>query len=131
IRRMRLIGAERVVETTLPFPALGLSRRALDAALLRQACAVGAVVRTGQNVRQLAHEVMIDDARPSDRLDAPQRLWKARTQADMAFAADAVFLATGKHDLRDLPRRRGQGAVGMKMYFALSPEAASSLDGAI
>jgi len=45
--------------------------------------------------------------------------------------AETVFLATGKHDLRDMPRPRSDNdAVGMKMYFIPGLEAARRLDDA-
>jgi flavin-dependent dehydrogenase len=216
IHCLRLIHGERVVEAALPFPALGLSRRTLDAALLAQAERAGVLVQTGQTVRHLtrdrptqgrvgdrvggdpddlARDSTIPDRRasrvwhgaePSDatmpgvrahigRLprrsgyrdergspshhpqhgaplpdDAPPSAplsgdslncaplpggthpWTAQTADGAALIAETVFLATGKHDLRDLPRPRSdRGAVGMKMYFALGPGAARTLAGAI
>ncbi|MGD0103149.1 MAG: FAD-dependent oxidoreductase [Rhodopila sp.] len=117
IHRIRLIHGERIAETDLPFPALGLSRRTLDAALLAQAERAGAVVQLGQTVRQLARDA---------------GLWTARTGDQTALTAETVFLATGKHDLRELPRVRiGRGAIGMKMYFAPAPTPAKCLEGAI
>ena len=92
---------------------MGLSRRILDAALLRQAEASGAILQTGQTVRRLVRE--------RDR-------WTLQCAGRQEISAETIFLATGKHDLRDQPRPRvGQGAVGMKMYFALRPEAAAAL----
>jgi flavin-dependent dehydrogenase len=117
IHSIRLIHGERTTETTLPFPAFGLSRRAFDAALLSRAESAGAIVRTGQSVRQLTRD---------------KGEWIAQTGDKSAFTAGAVFLATGKHDVRNLPRARtDRGAVGMKMYFRLAPGPAKILDGAI
>jgi flavin-dependent dehydrogenase len=49
-----------------------------------------------------------------------------------ALEAETIFAATGKHDLRDIPRRHtASDAVGMKMYFALASGAAKALDGAV
>ncbi len=115
IHRVRLIYGERSIDAALPFPARGLSRRVLDEALLRQAAKAGAVLSTGQTVRRLTH-------------DGNQ--WSIRT--DTILTADTVFLATGKHDLRDTPRPRPEcDAVGMKMYFELAPESAKTLEGTI
>jgi flavin-dependent dehydrogenase len=115
IHRIRVVHRDRVVDTLLPFPALGLSRRTLDAALLRLAVNAGAVVHTGQTVRHLSPQ--------ADR-------WRVQTGSQVLDAA-TVFLATGKHDLRDAPRRRDdQGAIGMKMYLALAAEPAKALQGA-
>ena len=140
IHQVRLIHRERVAQATLPFPAMGLSRRGFDAALLRQAQSAGAILHDGQTVRQLVREVAPPAStppasaapartRPTDR-DSGQ--WIVRTADQTTFSADTVFLATGKHDLRDLPRPRAdRGAIGMKMYFALAPGAAKALGDAI
>jgi flavin-dependent dehydrogenase len=113
IHRVRLIRGSRVAEATLPFPALGLSRRALDAALLHQAETAGAIVRSGQTVRRLTRD---------------GQHW--RIQTDTITTAETVFLATGKHDLRDSPRpHTAQGAIGMKTYLALAPKPAETLSG--
>ncbi len=115
IHRIRLIHGERTAETVLPFPALGLSRRILDTALLTQAEHAGAVVRIGQTVR---------------RLTRGAGEWVAETGDPAPFMAQAVFLATGKHDVRDLPRTRtDRGAVGMKIYFIPAPGPATTLEG--
>jgi menaquinone-9 beta-reductase len=116
IHRVRLIRGDRSAETALPFPALGLSRRTLDAALLRQAEHAGAVLHTGQTVRRLTQD---------------GRVWHVQT-GDHAFAAESVFLATGKHDLRDAPRAHSaHDAIGMKMYLDLAPGPLRTLDGSI
>lgn len=116
LHRVRLIHGDRVAETDLPFAAMGLSRRVLDAALLVQAEQAGADVRLGQAVRRLT--------RDGDH-------WSIQTGNGTNLAADTVFQATGKHDLRDQPRRHsGRDAIGMKMYFALAPGPAKSLEGA-
>ena len=115
IHRIRLTHGERAVDAALPFPALGLSRRMLDSALLRQAAKAGAILHTGQPVRRLTHD---------------GKQWSIQT--DTILTAETVFLATGKHDLRDAPRPHTErDAVGMKMYFELAPEPARSLDGTI
>lgn len=114
IDRVRLIHGKREAEATLPFPALSLSRWALDQALLEQAERAGATLLTGQTVRRLT--------RAGDG-------WTI--QADARHCAGAVFLGTGKHDLRDHPRPRVvQGAIGLKMYFTLAAEARRRLGSA-
>jgi flavin-dependent dehydrogenase len=116
IRRVRLIHGERVAEAALPFPAMGLSRRVLDDALLRRAREAGAVLHAGRGVR---------------RISAEDGLWTALDDTGAVWMTETVFLATGKHDLRDLPRPRPDGgAVGMKMYFALRSGRAKELSGA-
>jgi flavin-dependent dehydrogenase len=111
INRVRLVRGNRVAEATLPFPAIGLSRRILDAALLRAAEAAGAIVHNGQIVRRLTRD---------------GSTWAIQT--DTLRTADTVFLATGKHDLRDIPRTHtSRDAVGMKTYLALAPGPARTL----
>jgi menaquinone-9 beta-reductase len=113
IHRVRLVCGTQTVESALPFPALGLSRRTLDAALLRQAEAEGAVVRTGQSVRRLTRN-------GTD--------WDVQTN-DTTVTAETVFLATGKHDLRDQPRPHSpRDAIGMKTYLSLAPGPAGKLE---
>jgi flavin-dependent dehydrogenase len=105
INRVRLVRGNRVAEAALPFPAIGLSRRILDAALLRAAEATGAIVCTGQTVRRLTRD---------------GGTWSVQT--DTLRTAGTVFLATGKHDLRNAPRTHTtRDAVGMKTYLALAP----------
>ena len=117
IHRVRLIHGERTAETTLPFPAFGLSRRTLDAALLGQAERAGAIVRTGQDIRHLTRKA---------------GEWTAQTGDHIPLTAETIFLATGKHDLRNLPRpHTNHDAVGMKMYFSPAPGPADILDGVI
>ena len=117
IRHMRLIHGKRTAEATLPFVAMGLSRRVLDAALLRQAEQEGADLWIGQSVRRLTRD---------------GTSWTVQVGDQTEITAQTVFLATGKHDLRDLPRpHTGRDAIGMKMYFVLSPESSKRLDGAV
>jgi flavin-dependent dehydrogenase len=114
IHRVRIIANTRIAEASLPFPALGLSRRTLDAALLHQAKATGAISHTGQTVRHLTHS---------------QAIWTIQT--DTTRTADTVFLATGKHDLRDSPRRHTRhDSIGLKTYLELAPGPWKALAGA-
>jgi flavin-dependent dehydrogenase len=112
IHRLRLVTRERVVEAPLPRAAAGLSRRALDAALLERAAAAGAQVRRGIAVRSACQDGLV-------RLDDGEEV-----------AAGALFLATGKHELRGLQRpldRRTAGAIGLRASFAPDPGIAASL----
>ncbi len=113
IQAVRLIHGEVMAETALPFPALGLSRRTLDAALLDRATTLGATVLRGHAVRHVT-----DGVADVDGLGR--------------FPSHAVFLATGKHDLRGLrrqPQRAPEDLVGLKMYLRVTPEQASALAG--
>ncbi|GAC1345375.1 MAG: NAD(P)/FAD-dependent oxidoreductase [Acetobacteraceae bacterium] len=113
IDAVRVVYGDRVARSPLPFPAFGLSRRVLDAALLARAAALGAEVVRGHTVRGIADGV-------------------AEVAGLGRFPGHAVFLATGKHDLRGvrrLPTRPPEDLVGLKMYFAVTPDEAAELAG--
>lgn len=108
ITHVRLVRKDKSVAARLPFPACGISRRALDEALLTEARCAGAIVLRGHAVRRLyraAHSLV--------------------TEGDGfgSITSETVFLATGKHDLRSAARltRRSAVLVGLKTYLALSP----------
>ena len=122
IRHVRLIHGELLAESALPFTAMGLSRRVLDAALLLQAQREGADTRFGHTVIHLA---VTHPGRDRGR-------WTVRIGNQDEITTGTVFQATGKHDLRHRPRPGSdRGAIGMKMYFTLSPDARKRLDGAV
>ena len=113
ISGVRLVHGARMAEAPLPFRGYGLSRRALDAAMLAAAARAGAQVVRGHAVRAVL----------------PGGLDVAG-QGKLAGAA--VFLATGKHDLRGVRRtlaRLPEDLVGLKMYFRLRPDQAAALAG--
>ena len=106
ITTVRLIAGERVVETRLPRPAHGVSRRLLDGVLMTQALAAGAAVERGVSVRSL------------DGLTA-------KLDDGATLTADALFLASGKHDVRGAARpadARGDDPVlGLRVRLAAAP----------
>lgn len=107
INAVRLVHGRRIAGVRLPFPAFGVTRRALDQALLRQAESSGATILRGHAVRTINRE------NGSFRIDCGSL---------GRLAARTVFLATGKHDLRGVARAaRGSGLVGLKMYYSLAP----------
>lgn len=118
ISRLRLVADGRRVELPLPHPAAGLSRRALDEALIHAAGAAGAILMRGRTVRAVE-----PDARAL-RLDNGNRL-----------AADALVLATGKHEVRglarDLGKRRETPAAGLRTILPASPARLRALTGII
>lgn len=117
VRTIRLVHRHTAAEAALPFPALGLTRRSLDEALLRLAAQRGATILRGQMVRGLE--------RTSSGLTA-------RTATADPLPADTVFLATGKHDLRNLARPpRPDGLIGLKMYYELAPDQCAALQDSI
>ncbi len=113
IDTVRLVHGRRVAQAGLPFRGLSLSRRALDSAMLAHAAASGASVQCGHAVRSVsATGLQVDGL---GRLSAP-----------------AVFLATGKHDLRGArrrPDRAPEDLVGFKMYFVLDAAQRAELAG--
>jgi menaquinone-9 beta-reductase len=117
IVRVRIVRGTAEASAALPFPALGLSRMALDEALLARAGGAGAQLLRGAAVRALHRcgEGFVVDAGAHGR-----------------WAAGTVFLGTGKHDLRGAARPwRGAELVGLKTYLALAAEQARALAGAV
>ena len=117
IERVRLIGANRIVEARLPHRAAGLSRRILDEALMGAAARAGALVRRGVAVRAA------DGAR------------RVRLDSGETIEAEALLLATGKHELRGLARPREAAAadpvIGFRTALAPSVSLQQALDGVI
>ncbi|MFM7028956.1 MAG: NAD(P)/FAD-dependent oxidoreductase [Chakrabartia sp.] len=106
IGRVRLYAGDVMSEAALPAPGLGLSRRAMDSALLKAARAAGAGLERGVTVRDLA------EVRHPDR---------------------PVFLATGKHDLKGAarPRTATDPALGLRVRVPVSPALAARIGDAI
>ena len=84
VSRLRLFAGRRQSETTLPRPAIGVSRLRLDTVLLAKAVAMGSAVERGVAVRSIDGRVANIEG------------------GDLA--ADALLLASGKHDVRGLAR---------------------------
>ena len=116
IRFLRLCVGARSAETELPFTALSLSRRALDAALLDRAADAGCRVIRGAGVERL-----IPDGGD----------WIASLSGAAEIRAETVFLATGKHDLHGWGRNRGaqNDLIGFKMHWRLTPAQTKQLHG--
>lgn len=116
IHSVRLISGTDMAAIKLPFPALSVSRRALDMALLERAVSAGADIRLGARVQSL---------------DASAGEWQARLAGGDIVAGKSAFLATGKHDLRGRPRPAGTQSdlIGFKMHMRLSPEQTALLAG--
>ncbi len=117
VDRVRLLAGHRAIETRLPFRAWSLSRYRLDEALLAHAEAQGVVVRRGAVVQALQRE---------------QAGWTLRLAGETR-AAPAIFLATGKHDLRGYKRPPGRQneLVAFKMHYRLNQAATTALAGAV
>ncbi len=118
IGRLRLIGAGQVIETDLPRQAAGLSRRCLDEALIAMAADEGVVVQRGRAARE------IDVGSGTVRMDDGETI-----------AAEALFLATGKHELRGAPRpltgRASQSSAGLRTALPKSAALHQTLAGVV
>lgn len=87
IDRLRLFAGNSFGEAFLPYPAMGVSRQQLDSLLLSRAESLGAGVERGVTVRQWSEG-------------------RIETGDGATLAPGALFLATGKHDLRGIGRPR-------------------------
>jgi flavin-dependent dehydrogenase len=108
VERLALFGNGHPAGIALPKRAFGLSRKALDGALRRQAAEAGA-------------EIVIETIRQIDGLKVTGRTHEWR--------AESLFLATGKHDLRGTtrPRSASDPALGLRLRLQPSPELARHL----
>lgn len=93
-------------EAALPHPARGVSRHRLDSEMMAQALRQGATIERGADVRSLTGNV-------------------ARLQDGTDVGADAVFLATGKRDLRGVARpadaQQADPSLGLRVRLGPSP----------
>ena len=104
--RVRLFAGRRTAEAPLPHPARSVSRRKLDAVLLSVAATAGAGIERGVAVRAIDEGTV--------RLDDATELRPA-----------ALFLASGKHDVRGLARpaeaRGSDPTLGLRVRIAAAP----------
>jgi len=117
VTQLHLVAGQRSALIDLPYPAAGLSRAALDATLLRRAAELGTAVEHGIAVRHHDPETHLTHL------------------ADGAgIAARAIFLATGKHNLRGVARDIGSGEeapIGMRLRLGPSVPLSKALAGRI
>lgn len=118
LRTIRFATGSSIVEKPLPFAACSLTRRTLDEHLLKKAVHSAVDVQRGATVTSL---LPLDGA------------WCAQLQDGSSLHASNAFLATGKHDLRGLPRPAGfhAGLLGLKMYYRLQPQQHAALRSAV
>jgi len=116
LRRVRLFAGGCVAEAALPQPARAVTRRRLDTLLLSAAERAGAAVERGAAVRGVEGRT-------------------ARLDNNVSIAADALFLASGKHDLRGLARpaaaRGADPAIGLRVRLARAAALDRSIGDAI
>ena len=136
IDTLRLAADGRLVETSLPFPAMSLTRFSLDEALLNLAAGFGATLLRGSRAESLTHpEDLANPALTRSATDLTPSFgdWQLRLASGHILSADTVFLATGKHDLRSFPRPEGRhdSLVAFKHYLRLDPRQHAALGSAI
>ena len=114
VTRLALIDGARETVRKLPYPALGLSRHAMDTALIARAIALGTEVRHAT--------ARIDGADAFDESGAP-------------IHASVVFLASGKHETRGAARPRDAAGpdpfIGIRLRLRASPALARALESRI
>lgn len=103
--RVRLFAGARTAEAPLPRAARSVSRRLLDTVLLRAAEVAGAKVERGVTVRGIEDAVRLDDG--------------------SELRPGALFVASGKHDVRGLSRpakaRGSDPTLGIRVRIGASP----------
>lgn len=103
---VRLFHGDRIASAPLPRAAKGVSRHRLDTVMMRHAIAAGAAVERGVGARDHDEGVV-------------------RLSDGTSIATDALFLATGKHDLRGLARpasaRGADPTLGLRLRLDPSP----------
>lgn len=116
VTQVRLCTARASATAPLPAPALGVSRRHLDTLMLAAAQAAGAGVERGVIVREIAGDTL--------RLDDGG-----------GVAAGALFLASGKHDIRGLTRpaeaRGADPSLGIRLRLPPAPALHRALAGVV
>ena len=116
LTRVTIFAGDRVREAALPRPAVGVSRRRLDTLLREAARRSGAAIETGVTVRHVEGLT-------------------AHLADGTAITAEALFLATGKHDLRGLARpaaARGRDpTLGIRVRLSPAPALRRLLAGQI
>lgn len=110
---LALFAGKRQARVSLPGGAMGLSRRSLDT-LMRDAALAGGAGIAFATVREIGgNEVHLADG--------------------ATLTNDAIFLASGKHDVRGLPRPRGDidPTLGLRVRIAPHPRLSALVGGAI
>jgi menaquinone-9 beta-reductase len=118
IDTVRLSCGNKLVAAPLPFPALSLSRHVLDQALLARAADCGCRIIRGVAVESLTATGSVDG-----------QVWLAQLSNGDSVRTPAVFLATGKHDLRGWARPAGRqnDLIGFKLHWQLAPAQVQTL----
>lgn len=113
VDHVRVFAGTRSAAARLPRPAMGVSRRQLDSALLTHAQALGARIERGVTAREVDGRAIRADAE--------------------AFEPDRLLLATGKHDVRGAarPKPTHDPALGLRVRLGPAPALSALVEGAI
>lgn len=116
VTRARIYAGTRRADAALPRPAVSVTRHRLDTVMLAEAARLGTPVERGVTVREIDGMTV-------------------RTADGATFAPDALFLASGKHDVRGMVRpedaRGADPTLGLRVRIAPSPALRAALDGGI
>ena len=104
IESVSIHAGKGTASASLPFRALSLSRRRLDAALLDRAQQAGAELKRGASVQAVARE---------------NGGWSVRCDDGANLQARHLIVATGKYGLRGVSDGRDGSLVGLKMHLRL------------
>ena len=106
VTKVRLFTGDVMAEARLPRPAHAVSRHRLDTLLLDQAIRAGAKIERGIAVRAIAGDI-------------------AHLQDGVNIGAEALFLASGKHDIRGAARpaeaRGADPVLGLRVRLGATP----------
>ncbi len=112
----RLFVGGRMASAPLPHPAKGVSRHRLDSVMMALAAARGAAIEYGVEARSAAGGIVA-------------------LKGGASIGADAIFLASGKRDLRGLARpveaQEADPSLGLRVRLAPSPSLDRLIAGAI
>ena len=112
IESVSIHAGKGTASASLPFRALSLSRRQLDAALLDRARQSGAKLKRGVSVQAVTRET-----------DG----WSVRCDDGANLQARHLIVATGKYGLRGVSDSRDGSLVGLKMHLRLAGDVNSNL----
>ena len=116
VTRARIYAGTRRADAALPRPAVSVTRHRLDTIMLAEAARLGTPIERGVTVREIDGMTV-------------------RTADGATFAPDALFLASGKHDVRGMARpedaRGSDPTLGLRVRIAPSPALRAALDGGI
>lgn len=116
VTHVRLFAGGQVSESALPGAGRGVSRRHLDSLLVARAVLAGAAIEHGVTVKAIESRA-------------------ARLDDGSVIDAGALFLASGKHDIRGLARparaRGGDPTLGLRMRIGPAPALTRLVGGAV